>query len=153
MCASWIMFTSFAPFPIANVILFRLSLIVRTTSAFYLGVTLQQTTLSQSFVMWTKVSTSFLSSKMTARASPSTKKDFYWFIFFVSSKIFKQVSVSSLIMSYLFRLIWTLMHTIWSYIKRHDLAIFSAVSSLSPVNIQTLILALIRSAIVYGTLS
>ena len=47
------MLTSFAPSPIAKHILLRLSFIILTTSAFYLGVTLQHITDSQSLAIAT----------------------------------------------------------------------------------------------------
>ena len=59
----------------ARVILFNLSLINRTTSAFYFGVTLQHTTLSQSLAIATKACAISSLSITNPKADPSTKMD------------------------------------------------------------------------------
>lgn len=73
------MLTSFAPSPMASVIFFSLSFINFTTLAFYLGVTLQHITLSQNFAIDTNSSVNSGVFNMTAKASPSTRNDFFFF--------------------------------------------------------------------------
>ena len=80
--ASYIIFTSFAPSPTAKVILFNPYLINLTISAFYLGVTLQHTTDSQSFEIFKNAYYNISLSKIIASDSPSTRR-LFWILFYI----------------------------------------------------------------------
>ena len=143
------MLTSFAPSPIANVILFKLSLISLTTYAFCFGVTLQHTTLSQSYATLMNIGILWGFFKINANESPSTSIDFFLpslthssYVSLLSASFF---STSS-------RFYSANRITVMSpCINLQLLAMFSAVSNLSPVSIQTLMFALRKSAMVSGT--
>lgn len=86
-CASCIILTSFAPSPMAKVILFSPSFIVLTTQAFYRGVTRQHTTELQSLLISMNffVNSSFPS--IIANDSPSTIKEIFFFSFWLFLKM------------------------------------------------------------------
>lgn len=102
MWASYIMLTSLAPSPIARVILLKESLISFTTCAFYLGVTLQQTTESQFLAILTNSLLIYAFSIINANVAPSTTKDFFrfsfihsWYVAFVSITLAKREFLSN----------------------------------------------------------
>lgn len=149
MSASCIILTSLAPSPMARVTFPSPSLMSRTTYAFCLGVTLQHTTDSQNCAIYTNSRLMRRSSMIMASVSPSTRKDFFRFCFM------HRLNVSLLSRTHCrsaSRLgSENLIMVISPYIRRHDFAMFSAVSILSPVSIHTLMLAFRRSAMVSGT--
>jgi hypothetical protein len=71
ICASMIIDTSLAPSPIANVIHFPLALARPTTSAFYLGDTLQHITDEAIIPNLKKALATFYSEKAKANVGPS----------------------------------------------------------------------------------
>ena len=136
MCASWIMLTSFAPSPIAKVILSLLSLIRRTTCAFCFGVTRQMITESHSLAISRNLCLNWILSRI-CNDSPSTMIAHccpdYRHSLIMSSLLVTNFSTSSIF----FELILCRLKLCCMSLQL--IPIFSAVSSLSPVSIQTLI--------------
>jgi hypothetical protein len=81
--ASWIIETSFAPSPIANVIHFPLDFTNPTTSAFYFGETLQQIhELAIRHNLKNPFYTALLELKIKARVIPSITTHIFYFSFY-----------------------------------------------------------------------
>ena len=122
-------------------------LIILTISAFSAGETLQAITVSQVFASWMKISCVFL---IPFKAVDSIIKALLTCYFLSSSfnvKLFgvkKSIACYSLCISQI---------CIDGQSKEHEKPIFHAVSSLSPVSIQTLIWASRNAYIVWGTFS
>mmetsp|Transcript_7371 Transcript_7371/g.6617 ORF Transcript_7371/g.6617 Transcript_7371/m.6617 type:complete len:276 (-) Transcript_7371:615-1442(-) len=151
MCASRIIETSLAPSPMARVMASGSSLLMSlTTSAFWLGETLQQMTPSQDFAILRK---NFLYSKLeriNVRAWASTRMPLFWLLR-MSWSFWRAFSVQQ---NSLTSCGEDSFHTTMSFwINLQDNPMFSAVSSLSPVSIHILMLASCKSLMVSGTLS
>lgn len=130
--------TSFAPSPIAKVILSVFYLTNLTTFAFYLGVHRQTTTEWHFYAISKNLRSYFLDlSKTTLSASPSIKIAYFLFSFLHFSRLIyvslKKFSIDAFIPFF------NLVICIELFISLQLFAIFSAVPNLSPVNIQTLI--------------
>ena len=89
ICASYIIFTSFAPSPIANVIYFKFYFTNFTTYAFYTGVIRKQITLSHDFIIARNVFSNLKLSKISFKFSPLIKSAFFLPIRFIYSVICK----------------------------------------------------------------
>lgn len=144
MLADWIIGTSFAPSPIESVRFFSLCFASRTISALFFGVIRQHTPEEQC----ENKSKKYKLSKISGRADPYTKSPYDP----PSSNIYRlsqypRNSSSSMFFSVTF-ITFSCSLKSWQL-----LAMFSAVYSLSPVNMHTFIFARIMSAITDGTSS
>ena len=149
--ASFIMETSLAPSPIARVIADLSSfLIIRTTSAFWPGLSLQHTTASHVLLTLMKFISNSANSVMWDRAVFSTIIARFFLVCikfsFCPTNSFEQYLATSYFPC-------SLNTSNSGLISLQALAMFSAVSNLSPVNIQTLMSASYKSLITPGTSS
>ena len=140
MCAVFIIGTSLAPSPIANVILFNCLRTSLTTSAFWLGNNLQHTTASQFLAMLASSIDAAYDLRMGVKSLPSISNPFATWSFvsllLCSTSYFSFATIASSFASFsgLYFITSKLL-----CIKLQLLAMFSAVSILSPVNIHTFI--------------
>lgn len=164
MWASIIIGTSLAPSPIERVIHFLLFLARPTTSAFYFGETLQHTTEAARIPSLKNLLEKSSSSSTNDRVGPSITIDRRWPSFrfyFLNSSMFKMSilwmfgnyrdSYFNFLRSSSLLELDKISSYISGWISLQLLPISIAVSCLSPVSTQTLILALISISIVSGT--
>lgn len=144
--------TSLAPSPIARVIISWSSYLMSlTTSAFWLGDTLQHITASAVFEIFKKVDLKSELFKMMASASASTKRPSIYPYFILSLFFWTISSWQNFETSAKLESLYFCMFSLWRSLQ--DSPIFSAVSSLSPVSIHILIPASWSEWIVSGTSS
>lgn len=145
------MLTSFAPSPIASVVFSGfLFLIIKTTSAFYFGLTLHASTTLAPSQRSTNLDSISLSYCIVESVSPATMTAFCltFLVYVCDSKCF---SISEAIT--LASLAWRINIFISLSRSLQEWPIFMAVSTLSPVRTQTLIVAFLISAMVSPTSS
>ncbi len=139
MWAAFIIGTSFAPSPIANVILPNCYRTIFTIPAFYPGSNLQHTTESQNNDSFASLLLSSLLCRMGGRSGPSMSSPIllssdYPSIFSTNLSSYLPMDTRS---SRSLQTYWCMEKSGWNRLQLF--AIFSAVSSLSPVSIHTLI--------------
>ena len=130
--------TSLAPSPIDSVILFSLVLTILTTSAFWMGNSLQHTTAWQYFARLANSISFYSLPIMGVKSSPSINKPFDLGLSPSESSFALLLSYLSVCKMFLRSGQVYLSISKWLCIRLQLLAIFSAVSILSPVSIQIL---------------